>query len=285
MPAAAPHHARAARPPQAAPAAPPPVLQLAASDCQRLAGVSVGGWVVVSLLAGAALGAAAVLLAQALRRRRDVRYAGLSGGAAASAKPLRSSSPELPPLAPSREPAHRAPRASLPPPAPAGGGAVFSPLTASVHAAPGLGAKSLGARASVAVAAAAAAAAAGAGDTCVADQAGPRKQVRRALSGPPGWHDATGRRPRRQRARRAPAHPSSSPPALPQAPGGGSPVRAPRGDAAQLEVIRQFAATDCLGQARGGGGGGQAGGRGRPAPDPPGRGADAPTSNNPAPAG
>jgi hypothetical protein len=50
------------------------VLQIQAGDCQRLAGVAVGGWIVVSLLAGMALGALGVLSLQFFRRRRDVRY-------------------------------------------------------------------------------------------------------------------------------------------------------------------------------------------------------------------
>ena len=51
------------------------VVQLTASDCQRLAGVAVGGWIVVSLICGIALGATGVLLMQFLKRRRGGRYA------------------------------------------------------------------------------------------------------------------------------------------------------------------------------------------------------------------
>lgn len=115
-------------------------MQLTAHDCQRLGGISIGGWVAFSLIAGAALGAAGVLLLQALRRRRDARYAREAPAAAAAAahhqaaapaacKRPRLGSPQAPPLLPTREPAVRGAKAQG-----AGSATVFSPLAASLHA-------------------------------------------------------------------------------------------------------------------------------------------------------
>ncbi|KAI8470432.1 MAG: hypothetical protein J3K34DRAFT_521336 [Monoraphidium minutum] len=110
------------------------VVQLSLADCQRLAGVSIGGWIIVSLLCGAALGVLATLLFQCGARRRQRRARFAAGrdeeGAAAAAgggarKGPRSSSPPLPPLLPAREPVPRPVRS-----APIG----LGPLTASVQA-------------------------------------------------------------------------------------------------------------------------------------------------------
>lgn len=50
------------------------VVQISASDCQRLAGVAIGGWIVVALLCGGVLGATGVLGYQWFRQQRDARY-------------------------------------------------------------------------------------------------------------------------------------------------------------------------------------------------------------------
>lgn len=43
-------------------------------ECQKLAGISVGGWITVSALAGMLLGAALTLAIQWYRRRKQLRY-------------------------------------------------------------------------------------------------------------------------------------------------------------------------------------------------------------------
>uniref|UniRef100_A0A383VDS1 Uncharacterized protein n=1 Tax=Tetradesmus obliquus TaxID=3088 RepID=A0A383VDS1_TETOB len=47
---------------------------LQAQDCQKLAGISVGGWITVSALAGMLLGTALTLAIQWYRRRKQLRY-------------------------------------------------------------------------------------------------------------------------------------------------------------------------------------------------------------------